>query len=110
MGGFNGVGMMRLEGVSPCFCVCRFSSFSFYFFSFFVVFKSKQLQYTGNGNSTLTPSAPTPFTTSRILRETLRDFCRPTKHRPKLKTIGKILELFFVRMCCSSITFLMQEP
>ena len=47
---FNGVGMMRLEGVSPFFVFVVFLRFSFLFFIVFLhfsSFKSKQLQFTG---------------------------------------------------------------
>ena len=60
----NGVGVDGVGGIFPFF------SFFFAFFSFFFAFqdKSKQLQFTGKmGNFTPTPSAPTPFRTSRNL-------------------------------------------
>ena len=80
----NGVGVDGVGGIFPFFSFFFiFLRFLFFFFSFFFVFlrfssfffvfclfswnKGKRLQFTGKmGNFAPTPSAPTPFGTSRM--------------------------------------------
>ena len=65
----NGVGVDGVGGIFPFFLLFFFFRFSSFFFAFrlFSWNKGKRLQFTGKmGNFTPTPSAPTPFGTSRI--------------------------------------------